>query len=168
MDIYSFLDKTTGDWFSQRTVYTLTDNQVDNSKANLTVDLLSQSDVKELSQQHNLNQELSLGGINTHWDNSPDWGKPKQQGNSLLFIFQNEDNIHRGKIIKLLKDNDTITGEYVFAEDKSITFRMEKDSQYIEERIWFASDNLRFRTNIVRFKNYVTETSFYSEIRRIR
>ena len=169
MDIHNFLDKFSGDWFSQRTNYNLIENQVDNSKANVTIKFLPADDkqVVQLSQQHNLNQDLSLGAIASNWDNSPDWGKPKQQGNSLMLIFSDTNETNIGKLVRVVNLNKIIVGKYVLAEDESLTLTIEENNQSLEERITFSSDNLRIRNSIERNNNEVTHTTFYSEIRRV-
>jgi hypothetical protein len=169
MDIQTFLHKTAGDWFSQRTIYTINENQVDNSKANLTINWLSATETKviSLAQQHNLNLDLSLGAISSQWDNSPDWGKPQQQGSSLMLLFTDDNNSSTGQIIRVLNQNQILKGKYILAEDKSLTLIIEQDVQVITERIEFASDNLRLRNTVVKNQGTVTETSFYSEIKRI-
>jgi len=40
MDINTFIEKTAGSWFSQRTTYNINKEAVDNSKANLNINLL--------------------------------------------------------------------------------------------------------------------------------
>jgi hypothetical protein len=169
MDIHTFLDKFSGDWFSQRTNYNLVDNQVDNSKANVTINLLpaDEAQVMQLSQQHNLNQDLSLGAIASNWDNSPDWGKPKLQGSSLMLIFSDANETNTGKVVKVVNTNKIIIGKYILAEDESLTFTIIDKNQSLEERITFSSDNLRIRNCIERNNNQVTHTTFYSEIRRV-
>ena len=169
MDIHTFLDKFSGDWFSQRTNYNLAGNQVDNSKANVTINLLPANDPKvvQLSQQYNLNHDLSLGAIASNWDNSPDWGKPKEQGNSLMLIFSDATETNIGKVVKVVNSNKIIIGKYILAEDESLTFTIEDNNQSLEERITFSSDNLRIRNCIEKNNNEVTHTTFYSEIRRI-
>lgn len=169
MDIHTFLTKTAGDWFSQRTIYTISENQVDNSKANLKINWLTASEttVTSLAQQHQLNLDLSLGAISSEWDNSPDWGKPKQQGTSLMLFFTEDNDSNTGQIIRVLNQNQILSGKYILAEDESLTLTIEHNFQVITERIEFASDNLRLRNTVVKNQGIVTETSFYSEIKRI-
>lgn len=161
MDIKTFLTQTAGNWFSQRTTYNIAHDEVDNSKANLTINLLPTVD-NALSSQYHLNRDLALGSIKSHWDNTPDFGKPKQQGETTMLIFRDEETDNHGKILR-----DGLVGKYTLAEDESLTFIIEKDNQYIEERIWFASENLRLRNTILKQNGQVIQTSFYSEIRRI-
>lgn len=169
MDIHNFLEKFVGDWFSQRTTYHLPENQVDNTKANVTLTLLPPDDdkVTQLAQQHHLNLDLSLGAIASHWDNSPDWGKPKQTGESLMLIFRSEDDVNKGKIVRIINLSQVIRGEYNLEQDESLTFKITENNQYIEERITFASDNLRLRNTILKQDNQVRQTCFYSEIKRV-
>ncbi|WP_017293150.1 phycobiliprotein lyase [Geminocystis herdmanii] len=176
MNINTFLENSVGEWFSQRSTYNIVNNDVDNSKANLTLNLLppTDADIVSLSQEYNLNPELSLGSIaqrhfviESKWDNSPDWGKPKQQGDSLMVIFRDDDEDNQGKFLRVVKNKETLMGKYVLAEDESLTFIIEKDGHYIEERICFASENLRLRNTIIKYDEKVVQTSFYSEIRKI-
>jgi len=169
MDINTFLDKTVGDWFSQRTIYKINQNEVDNSKANVTISLLTatNSKVSSLAQQHHFDLDLNIGAISSQWDNSPDWGKPKQKGESLMLLFQKENEINQGKIVRVLGNNTVKEGEYSLADDESLTLILKENSQIITERIWFASDNLRLRNTVITDEGKVIETAFYSEIKRI-
>ncbi|WP_324282787.1 phycobiliprotein lyase [Cyanobacterium aponinum UTEX 3222] len=177
MDINNFLDKFVGDWFSQRTTYHLPQNQVDNAKANVTLTLLTADDSKitQLANQYHFNLDLSLGAFGvaaplvlaSSWDNSPDWGKPKQTGESLMLIFRSEDDLNKGNIVRITNSSEIVKGEYVLAEDESLILRIIKDDQYLEERINFASDNLRLRNTIFKHNNQVRQTCFYSEIKRV-
>lgn len=169
MDIQTFLDKMTGDWFSQRTIYQIHANEVDNSKANLTINRLEITDskVNHLAQQYQLNLDLSLGAIACQWDNSPDWGKPKQQGSIIILIFTSANETNTGKIVRVLNNEQIIEGEYILAEDESLTLSLSQNEQNISERIWFASDNLKLRNTVIKQQEKVIETSFYSEIKRL-
>lgn len=169
MDIHTFLDKFLGDWFSQRTMYHLPENKVDNSKANITLTPVSVEDsrVSSLSQSHNLNLDLFLTGILSQWDNSPDWGKPKQKGETLLLFFRDENHLNQGTVVRVINPQQIVKGTYILAEDESLTLRINNDSQSLEERIVFASDNLRLRNTVLKQDNMVRQTCFYSEIRRI-
>lgn len=169
MNINTFLDKTVGEWFSQRTTYNMSPDGVDNSKANVAINILSSttSQVTQLCHQYNLNLDLSLGAIVSSWENSPDWGKTKQQGENSLLIFRDADDDNTGIILRLLKENKGVMGKYILAEDESLTLMMEENNQSITERIWFANNNLRFRNTVIKQNQQVIQTSFYSEIRKI-
>ncbi|MBL1208222.1 phycobiliprotein lyase [Geminocystis sp. GBBB08] len=169
MNINTFLDQTAGDWFSQRTTYNLSLDKVDNSKANVKINLLSStnSQISQLSGQYHLNLDLSIGGIASSWENSPDWGKPKQQGENVILIFRDANDDNTGKILRVLKNNKGLIGKYILAEDESLTLIIEENNQYIEERIWFGNDNLKFRHTMVKDSKKLIQTSFYSEIRKL-
>ncbi|MGY6529337.1 MAG: phycobiliprotein lyase [Cyanobacterium sp.] len=169
MDINTFIEKTAGNWFSQRTTYNVNQEAVDNSKANLNINLLEphSDEAKTIWQQNSINPEDNTI-ITSDWDNSPDWGKPKKTGNSTMIINHKKEDLKNGKIWRLVGNNKVLEGKYTIADDESITFTISQDNQYVEERIWFANDNLRLRNTVVKDKNQVIETSFYSEIKKIK
>ena len=171
MDINKFLEQTAGNWFSQRTTYQIAKNQVENSKADLRIKILPPDDsqIGQLCQQHHLNSNLSLGAIASSWDNSPDWGKPKQNGSAMLVLIADENDSQTGTIFRLLDNSQKqiIVGHYVLGNDQALRLNLEQDSNCIEERIWFASPNLRLRTTIIKNGDEFTTTSFYSEIRKV-
>ncbi len=171
MDINTFLEQTAGNWFSQRTTYQIAQNQVENSKADLSIKILPPEDprIGQLCQQHHLNSNLSLGAIASSWDNSPDWGKPQQKGSTMLVLIADEHDSQTGTIFRLLNNSEkqVIVGRYILGNDRALTLNLEQDSNFIEERIWFASPNLRLRTTIIKNGDEFTTTSFYSEIRKV-
>ena len=171
MDINKFLEQTAGNWFSQRTTYKIGKNQVENSKAELSIKILppNHAQITQLCQQHYLNSNLSLGAIAASWDNSPDWGKPKQQGSTMLGLIANEHDSQTGIIFRLIDNSDkqVILGRYVLGNDGALSLILEQENNCVEERIWFASPNLRLRTSIIKNGKDFTTTSFYSEIRKV-
>lgn len=170
MDINTFIEKTAGSWFSQRTTYNINKEAVDNSKANLNINLLDKDSdqAKVICQENNLETEDNMTIITSEWDNSPDWGKPKQIGHSTIIISYCTDDLKKGKIWRLLGNKKILNGHFLIAEDDSLTFTITKENQYVEEKIWFANDNLRLRNTVIKHKEQVIETSFYSEIKKIK
>lgn len=170
MDINTFIEKTAGNWFSQRTTYKINKETVDNSKANLNINLLEKNSdqAKTICQENGLDIENNINIITSDWDNSPDWGKPKQIGNSTIVINHDSNDLKTGKIWRLLGNKKVLEGKFFIAEDNSITFTINQNNQYVEEKIWFANDNLRLRNTVIKHKNQVIETSFYSEIKKIQ
>ena len=171
MDIKEFLQSNAGEWFTQRTNYDLQGNKTNNSKANISVELISPDhpQIVSLCQQNRLEHNLSLGGLKYSWDNSVDWGKPKQQGNSLLILVADRDNPQTGKLISTSINfkKGNLSGHYTFGEDKALTLIVEAEDIYTEERQWFAGENLRLRTTVTKDNAGKTQTIFYSEIRKI-
>jgi len=169
MYINTFIEKTAGSWFYQRTTYNINKEAVDNSKANLNINLLEQNSdqAKAIYQQNDINPENNII-ITSYWDNSPDWGKPKKTGNSTMIIHHQDNDLKNGKIWRLVDNKHVLEGQYTIADDDSLTLTITADNQYVEERIWFANDKLRMRNTVVKSKNQVIETSFYSEIKKIK
>ncbi len=170
MDIKKFLELCHGNWFSQRTNYHLDSEKTENSKADIQIELFSGEDSRatKLCQDYQVSPQSSIGAIAQNWDNAPDWGKPKQKGSSLVVLIPNSDNQQEGKILQTIHQVPATsnTGCYSLGEDKALTLTIETGELTIEERIWFASDNLRLRTIIAKDAQGKLQTSFYSEIRK--
>ena len=168
MDIKTFLKSSAGEWFTQRTNYHLDGSKTESSKANITIEFIQpdQPQIVTLCQQNKIEPNLSLGGLKYSWDNSVDWGKPKQQGNSLLILVPDRENPQIGKLLKA-SVNAGFLGNYILGEDAALTLTIETEDIYAEERQWFAGENLRLRTTVIKDQAGRMQTTFYSEIRRI-
>ena len=171
MDIKEFLQSSAGEWFTQRTNYHLDVSKTENSKASITVEFIQPDhpQIVSLCQQNKIEPNLSLGGLKYSWDNSVDWGKPKQQGSSLLMLVPESNNPQTGKLIKAsgYSNEADISGHYVLGEDEALTLIIDTDNIYTEERQWFAGENLRLRTSVTKDNNGKMQTIFYSEIRKL-
>jgi phycoerythrin-associated linker protein len=167
MNLEKFLSLSAGKWFSQRTNYFLDQNQSASSKADLTIELLTADDsrVLQLAQKHHLDSSLIVGGAVQSWDNSVDWGKDnKQVGSATIVFVSNPDSKTTGKLLR--PQDPKVCGHYVLGEDEALTLMLETDAMYAEERQWFASDNFKMRTSVIKYSDGTQQTSFYSEIRK--
>ncbi|WP_019508178.1 phycobiliprotein lyase [Pleurocapsa sp. PCC 7319] len=166
MNLKEFLDLSAGRWFSQRTNYLLGGEKADNSKADIKIEVIPPDDSRavQLCQKHNLDPQLSIGGTIQSWDNSVDWGKPKQVGSTTIVLISNPNDDRAGKLIR--PEDTKVCGNYALGADKALTLTIETDELFAEERQWFASDNLKMRTTIVKYNDGRQQTSFYSEIRK--
>ena len=170
MDIKAFLNLCTGNWFSQRTNYNLSEEKTESSKADLSITMISseESQIAQLCQQYRIDPQQSLGGLLYSWDNSVDWGKPKQQGSSLMVFVEDTEDTTKGKLITnaTLKPDVKSVGTYILGQDEALTLTINTEDIHVEERLWFASENLRLRTNVIKNSTGITRTTFYSEIRK--
>jgi phycoerythrin-associated linker protein len=166
MNLKKFLDLSEGRWFSQRTNYLLGGDKADNSKADITIELIAKDDscATELCQKHHLDPSLIIGGTVQSWDNSVDWGKDKQVGSVVVVFVSNPGDDRTGKIIR--PQDTKVCGQYVLGADETLTLTIDNDEMYAEERQWFAIDNFRMRTTMVEYRDGKKQTSFYSEIRK--
>ncbi|MGH2415086.1 MAG: phycobiliprotein lyase, partial [Microcystaceae cyanobacterium] len=116
-----------------------------------------------------INSTATLGGTKANWDNSVDSGKTKQIGSSLIVFLPNTDNAHIGKLLRTANNPQTslVAGRYILGNDEALTLMTEDERTYSEERLWFASPNLRLRTSLIKYSGSFSAMAFYSEIRRV-
>ncbi len=164
MGINEFLDLYIGQWFGLRTCYQLTEPKIDNSKSEMTIEKFAPNhpEVIDLCRQSDIDPSLTVGGTKTSWDNSPDWGKPKQTGATLIVWIPETDNPRQGKMLR-----GADLGDYHLGEDEVLTLTLQTAKIYAQERVWFPSPNLRLRTTLTRQTQGFSHTAFYSEIRRV-
>jgi phycoerythrin-associated linker protein len=170
MNLKTFLNLCTGNWFSQRTNYSLNSDKTESGKADLGITMIAPNDSKvtQLCQQHCIDPQNSLGGLLYNWDTSVDWGKSKQQGSSLIVFIPDRENATTGKLLSnvTFKPGVKSSGTYILGQDEALTLIVNTESTNAEERLWFASDNLRLRTTVIKNSTEITHTTFYSEIRK--
>ena len=171
MNIENFLNLIVGRWFAQRTSYVLDQEEVENSKADITIEALNKDDpeVIKICEDNNIKAEKIIGGIKSSWDNSVDWGKTKEQGSSLLIFVPDEDNFEKGLLLRNsgVGKNNISHCSYGFTKDEVLTLLTQEKDCIIEERQWFASDNLKLRNLVVNVGGDCKQTTFYSEIRKV-
>lgn len=167
MDIKEIIELCNGKWFSQRTIF---QSNKESSKSEITVEFLASDhpEIAKLCQQHQIQPELTLGGTKASWDNSVDFGKPKQTGYTLLVWVPEANDPTHGQILRYLSvGQNSSKGQYTLGTDEALTLSIEEANRYSEERISFASPNLRLRTNLVQLSDGASQMAFYSEIRKV-
>jgi len=167
MDIKTFFEQSAGKWFVQRTTCHVDRQAIANSKADMSVELLSADDaeVTNLCQAAGVDAKTVMTGIKVSWDNAPDWGsQSKQQGSNLLVVV--EGNANSGQLLSKGKGATPLQGEYTLAADEALWLRSQQNNDFWEERIWFVSENLRMRS-VMSEVGGKQRAAFYSEIRRV-
>ena len=171
MDINEFLEQSVGNWFCQRTSCHLDQEKTENSKSEITIEKVNRDHISviQVCEKHQINPKTSLGGIKIDWDNSVDWGKKKETGSSLLVLVPKANQTGEGELLRSINNKTDILpmGSYILGEDEALTLTIAENNLDYQERLWFASPNLRLRTSVIKHNDQVTRTSFYSEIRRL-
>ena len=176
MDIKKFFELSAGKWFSQRTSYGLSFKESDSGQGNIIIDILAADDpqVVQLCERHAIEPSLAWGGakISSEGQSGMPWERKIGQTNPTptdTLIVPIADDIStpdRGKILHSWGNNrpTPVTGKYILGNDEALTLITEYENIASEERIWFASPNLRLRT-MVFTGDGLSMASFSSEIR---
>lgn len=169
MEIQSFLELCTGTWFSQRTRYQFDRQTSESHKSELTVEYLSADhpDLAPLYAPNGIAPDRSAGALKVSWNTAIDWNSPKQVGTTtLIFIADTESS---GKLLRIQQAKPSLQGSYSLGSDDALTLTLQEGTLEAQERIWFASENLRLRTTVLRQdENSYCQTAFYSEIRKLQ
>lgn len=171
MDIAEFLQLCAGNWFSQRTSYQLEQGKAENSKSDITIEILSQEhpEVLKICQNYQLDPSQTLGGKKASWNSSEDWGTTKNVGSTTIILVPDAASQSTGQLLCLgSKLPASLSwGRYILGNDEALTLIIEQGDTYSQERLWFASPNLRLRTSFFKYGGGFSTTAFYSEIRKV-
>ncbi|MEI6428696.1 MAG: phycobiliprotein lyase [Pseudanabaena sp. ELA607] len=182
MTIQEFFERSVGRWRSQRSGHHLISSSTgaavgeakpelppsDQRKATLDLQKLAVDDpaVVSLCQaaQPQINPAV-IYPLRISWEEEGGLSsRHKPQGSTVLVLVPNADDGNFGAVLQ-----STGQGRYELGTDERLTIWTEYGSGKLEERFWFASENLRFRL-LVQHSNIESAAKlplavFYSEIR---
>ena len=182
MDIEEFFQLCAGKWFTQRTSHNLA-SQKSESDQFTAIAVMVQKDAPEavsLCQQHQLDPTRIIGGLRLAPDQPKtearsrfsqflpeSKNKDKDDDTTLLVLVADTENPQQGKILRCNGSPESLLApsEYVLGNDDSLTLTTVDGALHAEERLWFASENLRMRTSLLKQGDGVCVASFFSEIR---
>jgi len=169
MDIMEFFQLSAGKWFSQRTSHHLAFKQSEGGKSDLQIETLPKDDpaVIQLCQQYEIDPALALGGARVAWDGTMEWDEGKHSGSTVLVPVADPEKPREGKLLREMgyAEKAPVAGRYSMGDDEALTLITEYETMSSEERLWFASPNLRLRTSILKRFGGFSMASFCSEIR---
>jgi hypothetical protein len=173
MDIQEFFNLSAGKWFSQRTSHHLAFKQAESGKSNIVIETLPKDhpEVVKLCEQHNVNPSLATGGARVAWDGSMEWDEDKDKeahsGSTVIVPIPDADKPNEGLLLREMgyAEKAPVAGRYIMGSDDALTLITDYETMYSEERLWFASPNLRLRHSILKRFGGFSMASFCSEIR---
>ena len=169
MNIVEFFELSSGKWFSQRTSHHPEFKQLQVGKSDLVIEMIDKAnpEVVKLCKQYNIDPELALCGVRAVWSGSMEQDGEKYAGATMLVPVANSEQLNEGKLLRELDATDKapVAGRYVVGSDEALTLITEDDTLYAEERLWFASPNLRLRTSVLKRSGGFSLASFCSDIR---
>jgi hypothetical protein len=168
MDITEFFQQSAGKWVSQRTSHHPAFKQPEGGRSDFYIEALPSDDpaVVQLCQEQGVDAALAVGGVRTRWDGVMEQNKGKRTGTALLVAIADSTQPNQGRLLRPESDADQgMAGRYVMGDDEALTLIGESETLYSEERLWFASPNLRLRTSTIKQADGFSTASFCSEIR---
>ncbi|MBM0742869.1 phycobiliprotein lyase [Phormidium sp. CLA17] len=169
MNIVEFFELSSGKWFSQRTSHHFNVEQSEAGKSDLVIEMVDKADpeVAQLCKQYSIDPALALCGARATWSGSMEQGGKKYAGSTMLVPVADPQKQNEGKLLRELSasEKSPVAGRYVVGSDEALTLITEDETMYAEERLWFASPNLRLRTSVLKRSGGFSMASFCSEIR---
>lgn len=185
MDIQAFFQLCDGKWISQRTTHQLLEQNNQSGRSDLWGEILDagDGDVVALCQQLKVDPALALCGLRLRWSEVTEAYqskfKPKNEGVALMVAvaahpesaatpeFNPSNPSAAGQILRSLNAAHPGMGTFSIGTDEALTLQFEEAGAISEERIWFASPNLRLRSSSIKQDDVVCITTFCSEIRMV-
>lgn len=174
MDIIQFLQLSIGRWRSQRSGHHLAFSHYEQVQSTIDIVALNPDEpaVIDICQLCEFDPAKAFHPFRMTWEGESDWDdKEILAGSCVLVPIPEQDNPNRGKLLREQGYAETIpaVGEYHLTEDGTFILITTYDRAAAEERIWFATPNLRLRVSLIKTSSGagVTTASFSSEIRSL-
>jgi len=169
MNIQEFFELSAGKWFSHRTSHHLAFKQAEDGKSDIVIETLAVDcpEVIKLCEQYEIEPGLATCGARVSWNGTMEWDEEKHTGSTVLVSIPDADNPDRGKLLREIgyAEKTPVAGRYMMGSDKALTLITEYETMFSEERLWFASPNLRMRVSVLKRFGGFSMASFTSEIR---
>jgi len=169
MNIQEFFELSAGKWFSHRTSHHLAFKQAEDGKSDIVIETLAVDcpEVIKLCEQYEIEPGLATCGARVSWNGTMEWDEEKHTGSTVLVSVPDTDNPTQGKLLREIgyAEKTPVAGRYIMGSDKALTLITEYETMFSEERLWFASPNLRMRVSVLKRFGGFSMASFTSEIR---
>ena len=175
MNIEQFVEQSAGEWRSMRSGHSLAFQQFEEVLSVVEINPLKADDsaVVEFINAQGIAGEKIKAPFAMKWEAESDWEPDDptavSAGHCILIPFQ-IDHSH-GQIIRSVgyAEAEQAITDYSFSSDGTLVLRTVYGQSIAEERIWFASDNVRCRSSVLKTSegSGILQTSFASEVRKI-
>jgi phycoerythrin-associated linker protein len=175
MHLTEFVKLSLGRWRSQRSAHHLAFAHFE--AVTSTIDIVSLAkdnpEVVNLCKSYQIDPRLAASPFRMSWEGESDWNEEEVlKGTTVLVPIPDADNPTKGRLLRDQGYAETIpsVGKYHITEDSVFVLETEYDRAAAEERIWFATPNLRLRVSLIKTSagSGVVTASFSSEIRSLK
>ncbi|MEM7063047.1 MAG: phycobiliprotein lyase [Cyanobacteria bacterium P01_B01_bin.77] len=171
MDIETFVERSLGEWRSQRSAHHLAFGHFEEVRSTIHIEALTVDTpgVLALCNRYEVSPKTVISPFKMSWEGESDWDEDQViEGSTILVPVP--DTAMTGKLLREQGYAETMesAGSYCLTEDGTFILNTSYDRAAAEEKIWFATPNLRFRVSLIRTSSGrgVITASFSSEVRR--
>jgi hypothetical protein len=167
MNIEEFFELSTGKWFAHRTSHLVADQQMQEAKSEMIFEKLSAThpEVTRIGESCQISANAQIIAVKVNWNDTTRLNQ-KNTGSVILALVPDSSNANEGKLFRQVSNTEKpLTGYYKLATDESLTLVIKSEDTTSEEKLWFASDNLRMRVSSVMRSGTLNMSSFTTEIR---
>lgn len=171
LTVMDFFRQSEGQWMTQRTSHHLAFRQSENGRSTLTITALDPGDpgIIHTCEMHSIDPTLAAGGARVQWNGEQDWDNEEYKGDVVLVPIPNPEDPAQGQLLRDqgYAEKVPVIGHYRMEPDGAMILTTAYEMTESEERLWFASPNLRLRTSVVKRFGGFSMASFCSEIRKL-
>ncbi len=180
MNIEQFVAQSEGQWRSMRSGHSLAFQYFEDVLSEITIEKIDINDsrVQQLVDSVYPNSESNSSTITSpfrmEWSADSDWepDDPSEvsQGSCIIVPISKSDS--SGELLRSVgyAESETAKSKYRFLDDGTFILTTQYEQSIAEERIWFASENVRCRSSILKTSagSGILQASFASEVRRLQ
>ncbi|TGG90980.1 MAG: phycobiliprotein lyase [Aphanocapsa feldmannii 277cV] len=169
--IDEFVRRSLGTWESKRSGHNLAFRHVEEVESKIVISPLplDAPGLAELLTSHGIAIVAITSPFHMAWEGSSDWDEDATSKGECTLVPVPKDD-HSGLLLRSSGYTEQIpaVGTYRFSNDGCFTLITPYEGSSAEERIWFATDDVRMRVSMMRTQSGrgVLQASFSSEIRR--
>ena len=175
MNITEFVEQSFGQWRSQRSAHHLAFAHFEEVNSTINIEQLATDDTQviQLCKSHDIDPQLATSPFKMSWSGESDWNEDETlEGSTILVPIPDPTGSNKGRLLREQGYAETVpsVGKYSIGEDGTFLLVTKYDRAAAEEKIWFATPNLRFRVSLIKTGDGkgVTTASFSSEIRNLK
>ncbi|KAI0562103.1 Calycin [Gracilaria domingensis] len=174
MSVDEFFKRSMGVWRSQRSSHILAFAQFEAITSEICIEQIGIDDqrTKDLASLHNVSVDEIAIAIYMSWEGESDWDDDTEgdlSGHTVLAVTKDTDN--SGRLLRNTGYAETIPaiGEWRMTDEGVFVLETPYEAAAAEERIWFATKDLRMRVSQIRTSSGagVVSASLSTEIRRL-
>ena len=174
INISQFVELSIGRWRSQRSGHNLAFSHFEEVRSTIDIEPLTCDDprVLDLCRSCGVDPPTITSPFRMSWEGESDWNEDeKLSGSCVLVPVPDPESPGKGKLLREQGYAETMPaiGDYQLTEDGTFILLTAYQRATAEERIWFATPNLRFRVSLIKTSDGagVVTASFSSEIRSL-